>query len=371
MSESTVSPRPVHQVRLVQVSLVAAAAVLVSGAHATTSTHHAGLHALYEYLYYAPILMAAYWFGLWGGLAAAFACALLYVPHIRITWADNAPYAASQYGEVVAFHMIGGIVGFLVGRLRRSTDVARHTADDLAEKNRELLESYQQLTRAERLSSLGTLAAGLAHEVRTPITAIRGALEILATRAKPATPEAEFTGVATRELSRLHDLLEEFLAYARPSPPMRVPTKIRSLVGQVEALLSAESHKQSVTLLTHFADDGDVIADPAQITQVLVNLLMNAVQASPPGGTVTVAVDQREHVVELTVRDEGPGLPPEVASRVFEPFFTTKAKGTGLGLAVSQRIVAAHHGTITLEPGTPMGTIARVRLPRAGREPHS
>jgi signal transduction histidine kinase len=337
---------------------------LISLAHVATSAHHAALHALYEYLYYVPILMAAYWFGLPGGLIAAFLCAALYFPHIRITWADNPPYAASQYGELVAFHMVGGIVGLLVGRLRRSTREAQAAADSIAAKNRELTESYQLLTRAERLSALGTLAAGLAHEVRTPVAAIKGALDILSSRAEPDTPEAEFTGVAARELTRLGNLLEEFLAYARPQPPARVPVRLADLARQVQALLAAEAHGRDVKVAVHAESPGELTADPGQLTQVLLNLALNAIQASPRGGTVDVVVKDTDYGAEVAVIDQGGHLSPEVAARVFEPFFTTKPKGTGLGLAIAHRIVTAHDGTIGLAAHTPTGTRATVRLPR-------
>lgn len=346
-----------------QAGLVAFLIALISGAHFATSIHHHGLHAIYEYAYYLPILAAAYWFGAPGGLLAAFFCAVLYVPHIRVTWADNPAYAASQYGELLAFHLIGGIVGWLIGRLRRSTEEAHHAAQDIARKNQELVESHQHLTRAERLSSLGTLAAGLAHEVRTPIAAIKGALDILASRAKAGTPEAEFTDVATKELSRLGALLEEFLAYARPRPPARTVVRIGELVQQVEALLRPEAHAREVRLVLSLAAVPEITADPAQLTQVLLNLVLNGLQASPRGGTVEVRIGQDRRDLVIEVVDQGPGMSADDATRVFEPFFTTKAKGTGLGLPIAQRIVSAHDGIIDLLPATPSGMRAVVRLP--------
>ena len=350
-----------------RVGTIVALAASVSLAHVATSAHHAALHAVYEYAYYLPILMAANWFGAPGGLLTAFLCAALYLPHIRVTWADNAPYAASQYGELLAFHLIGGIVGLLVGRLQHSTAQAQAAAHALSTKNRELMESHQHLTRAERLSSLGTLAAGLAHEVRTPIAAIKGALEILSSRARPGTPEAEFTGVATKELARLGTLLEEFLAYARPRPPARVPLRLSDVVAQVHALLSAETRALDVRIERRSDAAGALTADPSQLTQVVLNVVLNAVQASPRGGTVEILLGEDDGTVVLEVRDAGPGLPLEQAARVFEPFFTTKAKGTGLGLPIAHRIVTAHEGTIELLPRQPQGTRAIVRLPRSPR----
>ena len=186
-----------------RVTAIAIGIAIVSLLHIGTSAHHAERHALYEYLYYAPILAAAYWFGPAGGLLSALVATIAYVPHIRTMWADNAVYTASQYGQVVVFHVVGGMVGLLIGRQRRLTDEARQTATTLERINAELRTSHQQLSRAERLSALGELAAGLAHELRNPVAAIKGAIDILASRASVNTPEAEFTAVAGRELSRL------------------------------------------------------------------------------------------------------------------------------------------------------------------------
>lgn len=344
--------------------VVVALAAAVSVAHFATSKHHAGLHAAYEYAYYLPVLMGAYWGGALGGLTAALVCAAFYFPHIQATWADNAPYAASQYGELVAFHMIGGIVGVLVTRLRRSSDQAQEAAAALATKNRELVESHQHLLRAERLTALGTLAAGLAHEVRTPVAAIKGALEILASRARPGTPEAEFTDVATKELSRLGTLLEDFLAYARPRPPARVAMRLAEVAQQVHVLLSSEANRRGVRVDIQTATEGHLTGDPAQLTQVLLNVVLNAIQASPAGEDVVVQVTDRGGDVELEVIDRGVGLSPDDAAKVFEPFFTTKAKGTGLGLPIAQRIIVAHGGTIALTPSTPTGTRVVIRLPQ-------
>ncbi len=353
--------------------MVVALAAAVSIAHFATGKHHAGLHAAYEYAYYLPVLLAAYWYGAPGGLLTALLCAALYLPHIQATWADNAPYAASQYGELVAYHMIGGIVGLLVTRLRRSNHKAQAAADALAAKNRELVESHQHLLRAERLSALGTLAAGLAHEVRTPIAAMKGALEILASRARPGSPEAEFTDVATKELGRLGTLLEDFLAYARPRPPANASVCLADLARQVQTLLTAEAHARDVRVEVDARAPGHLMGDPAQLTQVLLNIVLNAIQASAPGQDVVVRLRESVHDILLEVLDHGVGLSPEAAGRVFEPFFTTKPKGTGLGLPIAQRIIAAHGGTLELSGRASSGTLALIRLPRvplAVREGH-
>lgn len=347
-----------------RVAALLAAVVAISLLHVFTSPRHVLLHALYEYLYYAPIVAAAYWYGASGGLLTALAASLAYVPHIQTAWADNDAYAASQYAQVVAFHLLGGFVGLLMTSQKRLTARYRDAATTLEARHRELQESQEQLRRAERLSALGEIAAGLAHELRNPLAGVRGALDIVTSRLQPATPEAEFGRVATTELERLGRLLEEFLAYARPRPPRLQASALQPVIDRVMALLVTEAERRHVQLVA----DGSAPAvsldvDPEQITQVLFNVVLNAIQASPDGGRVVITQSAAGAHVILCIDDEGPGIPVEHVPRIFEPFFTSKHRGTGLGLAVSQRIVAAHGGTIEVQPRVPTGTSIRVHLP--------
>jgi signal transduction histidine kinase len=336
----------------------------VSLLHMLTDPSRVLLHELYEYLYYAPVVASAYWYGAPGGLLAALAASLAYIPHIQTTWADNFPYAASQYAQVLAFHLLGGLVGALMTSQKRLTARYRDAATALEARHRELQESQEHLRRAERLSALGEIAAGLAHELRNPLAGLRGALDIVSSRLQAGTPEAEFAQVARTELERLSRLLDDFLAYARPRPPRLEPAGLQPVVDRVLALLGTEAERRRVRLVADgLAEDSRVAIDAEQIAQVLFNVVLNAIQASPEGGRVTISRSAATSHVTLCVDDEGPGIAPEHVPRIFEPFFTTKHRGTGLGLAVSQRIVAAHGGTIELERRVPTGTSVRIRLP--------
>lgn len=348
----------------VRVAGLATAIAAVSLLHMLTDPRRVLLHELYEYLYYAPVVAAASWYGAPGGLLTALAASLAYIPHIRTTWADNFPYTASQYAQVLAFHLLGGLVGALMTSQKRMTARYRDAATALEARHRELQESQEHLRRAERLSALGEIAAGLAHELRNPLAGLRGALDIVASRLQPGTPEAEFAQVARTELERLSRLLDEFLAYARPRPPRLEPAGLQSVVDRVVALLGTEAERRGVRLVVDGPGrDSSVVIDAEQMTQVLFNVVLNAIQASPEGGRVTISRWTANGQAMLCVEDEGPGIAPEHMARIFEPFFTTKHRGTGLGLAVSQRIVAAHGGTIELERRVPRGTSVRIRLP--------
>jgi len=343
-----------------------AAIIAISSLHYVTAPTHVVLHEVYNYLCYVPIILAAYWYGIGGGIAAAALTSVLFVPHVRATWTANVPYTASQYAQVVVFHLLGLTVGWLAGSQRRLTARYHNAATSLERANHELRESQEHLRRADRLSALGEVAAGLAHEIQNPLAGIKGALEIVASRAQPSTPEAEFADIGRKELGRLETLVREFLAYARPRDPALRPTDVPDLVERVTSLLRPEADKKGVRLVPEYpgpSTDLSLKLDPDQMTQVILNVVLNAIQATAPDGVVRIHVSMEPGWGTIEVIDQGAGIAPEHASRIFDPFFTTKSRGTGLGLATSQRIVAAHRGTITALPGPP-GTIFRIRLPR-------
>ena len=344
-----------------------AAIVGISSLHYVTAPSRVVLHELYNYLCYVPIILAAYWYGIWGGLAGAALTSALFIPHIRGAWATNAAYSASQYAQVFVFHLLGLTVGWLAGTQRRLTTRYRDAVTSLEHANLELKESQDHLRRADRLSALGEIAAGLAHEIQNPLAGIKGALEIVASRARPDTPEAEFADIGGKELARLETLVREFLAYARPRDPTLRATDVPDLVERVTALLRPEADKRGVRLVPEYpgtSADLSLNLDHDQMTQVILNVVLNAIQASPSDGVVRIHMSMEPGWGTIEVIDQGPGIAPEHVSRIFDPFFTTKSRGTGLGLATSQRIVAAHRGTITALPGSPAGTIFRIRLPR-------
>ena len=339
------------------VLLIAAISLL----HSATNQSDVIWHGLLLRLYYVPILIGAYWYGAFGGLLIALACSMAYVPHLR----EQSPaLEAGRYAEIVVFHVIGLTVGLLATAQRRVTGRYQRAAETLERANLELRESSEQLQRADRLKTLGEVAAGLAHEIRHPLASIRGALEIIDERSRPDSPEAEFSRLAIVEVQRLDNLVWEFLRYARPHEPDLRPTSLNDVVERAVALLRIEAERGGVMLdVDRSVPVPDAWIDALQIEQVLLNVILNAIQASPPDSCVHVRerVDRQEVVVDVI--DEGAGIPFEHLKQVFSPFFTTREKGTGLGLAVAQRIVMAHHGHVEVTETSERGTCVRIRLP--------
>lgn len=336
----------------------------IASLHFVTDPAYLALHEFYNYLCYVPIIFAAYAYGAWGGIAAAALTSAAFIPHIRDAWAGNAAYAASLYAEVVVFHVLGLTVGLLAAAQRRLTARYRDAAVSLERVNRELRDSQAHLRRADRLSALGEIAAGLAHEIQNPLAGVKGALEIITSRVTSGTPEAEFADIGGKELARLEGLVSEFLAYARPHDPALRLSEIHEIVERVAALLHPQAEKRSISLVfEHPAAIPPLSIDPEQITQVIFNVLLNAIQASPVGGRIRIRELVEPGWGTIDIIDQGPGIAPEHMTRLFDPFFTTKPRGTGLGLAISHRIVTAHRGTIEALPGSPAGSVFRIRLP--------
>lgn len=341
-----------------------AAVAGISSLHFVTDPSRFVLHGVYNYLCYVPIIFGAYWYGAWGGVAAAAVTSAAFIPHIRAAWTGNEAYSASLYAQVVVFHALGLTVGLLVAAQRRLTARYRDAATSIERANRDLRDSREHVRRADRLSALGEIAAGLAHEIQNPLAGVKGALEIIASRVAQGTPEAEFADIGSKELARLEGLVSEFLTYARPHDPALRPSDVHEIVERVAALLRSQAERKGVTLVFERAVALPLLSlDPEQITQVIFNVVLNAIQATGAGGHVRIRESVEPGWGVIGVIDEGSGFPPEHALRLFDPFFTTKPRGTGLGLAISQRIVTAHRGTIEALPGSPSGSVFRIRLP--------
>jgi signal transduction histidine kinase len=338
----------------------------VSLLHYLTGNRESVWHAVFQHLYHVPVIFGAYWFGATGGIATATLAAALYLPHIGGFQADGRQFAFSQYTGVLFLYVIGTTVGLLASAQRRLTARYREAAESLRRSNVELTRSYEEVKRADRLAALGQIAAGLAHEVRNPLGAIKGSLEILRGRAREGSPEAEFSALAEAELTRLETLLTDFLSYARPHEPRLTASPLDDLVDHVVALLRPTAERASVQLEVEHRPGGPLVRiDREQVGQVVFNMVLNAIQASAPGTAVRIRELDMEGELVLEIRDQGPGISGEHAGRIFEPFFTTKKRGTGLGLPIAQRIVAAHGGRIELNSLEGGGTVFRVMLPRA------
>jgi signal transduction histidine kinase len=238
------------------------------------------------------------------------------------------------------------------------------TAIENARLYQAMLDMQEQLRQSERLASLGSMAAGLAHEVRNPLHTMQLLVYAMWKDYPPPSPLSRDLEVIQNEISRLALLVEQCLDVARPQAPEVKPQKLQEILDETLLLVSAEANCRGIWLRKHWARQLPVVwVDGPQLKQVFLNVLLNALQAMGSGGAVDVSIHADETTITTVVRDQGAGISPEVQAQLFTPFFTTKPKGTGLGLSIARRIIEGHRGRIrvTSQPGE--GTTVRIKLP--------
>jgi len=230
-----------------------------------------------------------------------------------------------------------------------------------------------QLQEESRLAYVGTLAAGIAHEVRNPLSSVKMNVQMMESRlSRLSNPEEAdyFRGKVERikgEVERLESSVDDFLAFARPSPLRLETVELNAVVDNTLELLQPQCQSQGVQLVRRLARDlPPVRLDPRQFVQAIENLVLNAVQATGRGGVVTVATGREDDAVVLSVSDNGPGIPEDLREKIFNVFFTTRQGGTGLGLNIVSRIVEDHHFRLDLHSEVGKGTTFRILVPQPG-----
>ena len=219
-----------------------------------------------------------------------------------------------------------------------------------------LREMEESVRRSERFAGIGRMAAGIAHEIRNPLASMSGSIQILAASDHLDGTNQRLMKIVLRETDRLNELVNEFLEFARPTPPAFEDTSLKQLLEEMilvfrylhteenESMINADVDVELV-----MDDDTQVEADPRQLRQIFWNLLNNAIQAMPDGGAVRMVVSRRPREVEVKIVDQGVGIPTEKLNRIFDPFYSTKKGGTGLGLALVHRILDEHNGRVHVE----------------------
>jgi signal transduction histidine kinase len=236
-------------------------------------------------------------------------------------------------------------------------------AQRLAARERELRAQGEALLRSERLAAIGRIAAQITHEIRNPLSSISLNAEELGERA----PEArDLCDAIVREVDRLAAITEEYLRFARLPKPQMQRADLNDVVRDLLEFVRPELVAAGVSVEQRLSPQlPRVLADVAQLRQLLLNLIRNAKEAMPGGGALRVSTRGGERAVEIEVRDTGPGIAPERLQRIFDPFFTTKERGTGLGLAMAQEIAQEHGGQLTCESAPGAGTVFTLRVPAA------
>jgi signal transduction histidine kinase len=328
------------------------------------------LHNILHHMNILPFMLAGMFFGWRGALKTVLLSAVLLAPSVYRHWFRAPLDAQDQIVELSTFGAAGVIAGLLADRERMQRKRVEATKAELERVYIELRQNLEQLKKTERLTAAGQLSASLAHEIRNPLASISGAAGILARGQASSEARAECLEILTKESQRLNKLLTNFLDFARPRLPKFQKTELRDMVKSVTALAQHEARRQGVSLRVETGgQEGEVECDPEQIKQLLLNLILNAIQATDGEGQVEVRSFFTSESLCIEVCDQGHGISAEETDRIFEPFFTTKENGTGLGLAIASNIAAQHGGVLTCRSNTGQGTIFRMELPVSSSSP--
>jgi two-component system sensor histidine kinase HydH len=337
--------------------------VAVTVAHFGTPMKHEWLHDVLRRLYYFPIIVGAFLFGLRGALVTSVVVTVLYLPHAFWMVGPHAQHhgmlhadptgTANKVLELVLYNVVALVTGLLVEREKR----ARR---DVEQKVVEMQAMEQQLVRAGRLHSLGELSAGLAHEIKNPLASLKAAAAIVADEIPETSPRRKMVAIIEKEVDRMAALLERFLSFARPGGLTFSEVNLAQAIEQAVFLVKPQAEVKRVDLQVETPTPPlSIQGDGGKLTQILLNVLLNAVQFSPEGGRVQVRCEERSlphgRFVVVRVRDQGPGIAAADRERIFDPFFSTRDGGTGLGLAIASRLMDEHRGYIDVQSASDGG----------------
>ena len=316
-------------------------------------------------LYGLTCLSGAILLGLRGGVIAAISGVVAFLALCGSMISGVLPPPRDQPIEAYALH--GSDVGYALFVNLLIICVVTLLASYLAERLRitggDLQIATARAQEAERLAGLGRLAAGLAHEIRNPLGAIAGSIELLRTGGTLSEEDRHLCEIVERETARLNDLVGDMLDLSRPRAPVKAAVDLAAIAREVVILATRSGRGSDVSVTFEGPEVALVFADAAQLRQVAWNLVRNAIQASSPGQHVKVVITQDLHGFRLDVRDQGPGISLEARQRLFEPFHTTRTPGMGIGLAVVKRVLDDHDFPVEVSSLEGEGTTIGVRIP--------
>jgi two-component system sensor histidine kinase HydH len=318
--------------------------IMISILHYVTSTRFEADQVIYAKLYFIPVALAALTYGLRGGLLAACVISLVYGPSLLFQKVGPRALLLDFTLDLALLFAIGMIVGIVVDRERQH---------------------HRRARRAERLASLGKAAAMMAHEMKSPLVAIGGFARILLRQDDLERESRDSLEVIKMESARLERLVHDALDFARFQPVRVECVRVGDLLEQTRRVVGQLAATKGVNLIeTCTVPQSKLRCDPGRITQVLINLIDNAIHFTPPGGAVQISLRAtRTGTVRIEIRDSGRGVPKDMLKHLFEPFAGRRNGGSGLGLAIAQRIIQAHGGHIDAENLPDGGASFRFDLP--------
>lgn len=311
--------------------------------HYFTLPHMRYQHAVYRMLFYLPLVLGSLWFGLKGALYVSGSVSVFYLPHLIKQWQGLSLENFHKLTEGILYIVIAVILGLLVEKERKK---------------------HRALLRAESLAAIGRTVSEIAHDMKTPLMAIGGFTTLVSRKLGSEDPSRKKLEIVIQQTARLDAMVKEMLAFGKPMELDATKTNINDLIEESLAVAQPTAREAGVELEADLEPSlPSLSVDVAKIKQVILNLITNAVQASPAGEKVLVKTHRSGNGIRLEVVDCGCGIREEDRERVFEPFFSTKGEGTGLGLGIVKKIVEAHGGEVFFDPNAEQGVTFKVRLP--------
>ncbi|OGL40490.1 MAG: hypothetical protein A3C43_00875 [Candidatus Schekmanbacteria bacterium RIFCSPHIGHO2_02_FULL_38_11] len=363
---------------------------VITALHYFTPIRDKQFHDMFRRLYYIPIILGSFWFGIRGGISIPILAGFLFAPHVLFQWREFPTHEIDQYLEILIFMTVGIVTGFAAEKEKSQRIKYQQAAKNLGisykklqDQTIELMEKEQQLIRADRLATMGELAAGLTHEIKNPLGSILGAAEIIKDDYLPNEKKHEFLEIMIKEVNRLNKVISNFLSFAKVKVPSFKPSNINDVLNSVKDLVEFRLQKENIRVEIGLDKDlKDMLIDAEQLKQALLNIVLNSVQSMKNGGILKISTQvissdssdkgtdkaessdmDRQRLVEIIISDTGCGIPKENLTHIFNPFFTTREEGTGLGLAITKRIIEDHSGNISVESEEGKGASFRVRVP--------
>lgn len=342
--------------------------------HVFTPGHLMLYHGIYRRLSYIPIALAGTWFGLPGGLLIAVLSSVAFIPHLLLYIGQGPEMYMGEIIEVFLYLAAGSVIGFIAGREANIREKYRQVAEKLESSYQKLhqetellLDAEKQLAASQKFSALGQLSASMAHEIKNPLASIRGTAEIFLDEFPVGHEKREFAEILLKEASRLNATVDDVLRFSRGQQKIEGKREpLAEVVERVAKLVATHLRKKHIELEIDGLENGrsfSVYGD--KISQVLLNIILNSIDALSQNGRVILKVASHEDGVEIIISDNGPGIPLEQQGRIFESFVTGKEGGTGLGLSISKKIVESYGGRITCADSEIGGASFSVFLPNS------
>jgi signal transduction histidine kinase len=326
-----------------QLFVVACLIISITTMHYLTHRDEAFQHIFFRELYIIPIMLAGFWFGLKGGLSASLLVTALYLPFVLLPVGDFSARSFGNLMEILLFNLVGGVLGWLRDR----------------EKSHQ-----ERLRSVECLAAMGRAVTSIAHDIKSPLVAIGGLTNQVRRKMATDDPARPKLDIVIKQTARLDALVKDMLAFARPLNLEKKPDDINNLVAEVLTVATETARQRNILIKDRLTADLPCIAiDRHRLQQALLNLVINAVDASPEGETVVISTAIRNNNAIIEIVDKGPGIPAEIEKEIFKPFVSTKKEGTGLGLSIVKKVVEAHHGVLSFHNNRQQGMTFKISLP--------